>query len=297
MKYVYLVLALVVLWFFGTHAEEVLHLFSHGSEAAIMPIMVTLCVFSLVGALGVYLTRSTIIPSFVAYIFLGMAAKPYLEPIVGSEHATMLLVITGAVLILMQGGLETPFDNFKKLFWKILSLAFVALFVTAVLFSYGLVGLGTVLGVAVAPVVALLLGAILASTDPAAIIPVTQSLKWKDLTAKDTVVAESALSDVTGALLTFTLLPLAVAGGVADLWSNGYAHIFTIATALFIESWLVVLAFLSWSSFNGTKKHRAKSMLLTPWCSSRRPSARLRLRLHLVATATSQRSWPVCCST
>jgi cell volume regulation protein A len=236
MKYVYLVLAVLVLWFAGTHAEAVLHLFSHGSEASIMPVMMSLIAFALVGALGVFLTRGTFIPSFVAYIFLGMAAAPYLEPIVTVDGAAMLLVIAGAVLILMQGGLETPFDNFKKLAPKILSLAFVGLFVTALLTSYVLVWLGVPMSVSITPVVALLLGAILASTDPAAIIPVTQGLKWKDLTAKDTVIAESAVTDVTGALLTVTFLGMLTAGGatIASLWGDGYAQIFTVATALFI---------------------------------------------------------------
>ena len=145
---------------------------------------------------------------------LAAAGQEFFLPALGDNktEVLMFLAIMGAVKILLQGGLETPFDNFKKLFWKIASLAFVGLFVTAVLFSYGLVALGGMLGVSITAVTAVLLGAILASTDPAAIVPVTRDLKWKDLTAKDTVVAESALSDVTGALLTFTLLPLAVAG-------------------------------------------------------------------------------------
>lgn len=236
MKYIQLIVTLVILWFAGTQSETVLHLFSHGAEAEIMPVMICLIMFALVGALGVFLTNGTVIPSFVAYIFLGMATAPYLAPIVDAKGAAMLLVIAGAVLILMQGGLETPFDNFKKLAPKIMSLAFVGLFVTAVATSYVLVWLGAPMGLSITPVVALLLGAILASTDPAAIIPVTQGLKWKDLTAKDTVVAESAVTDVTGALLTVTFLGLLAGEGanVVNLWSDGYALIFTAATALFI---------------------------------------------------------------
>ena len=57
----------------------------------------------------------------------------------------------------------------------------------------------------------ILLGAVLASTDPAAIIPVLQSVRFKRQDAKDIVIAESALNDVVGTLLTSVFLKLSLA--------------------------------------------------------------------------------------
>jgi NhaP-type Na+/H+ or K+/H+ antiporter len=59
--------------------------------------------------------------------------------------------------------------------------------------------------------VLILLGAILASTDPAAIIPVVRDLKFAPTSTKDIVVAESALNDVAGALLTTVFLNMSLA--------------------------------------------------------------------------------------
>lgn len=242
MSYVRLVAVMAALWFLGGEVEGWLHHLDHGFEGAIMPAVVALGAFFAINALSVYLSRGTVLPPFMTLAVLAAAGQEFFLPALG-EHKTevlMFLAIMGAVKILLQGGLETPFDNFKKLFWKIASLAFVGLFVTAVLFSYGLVALGGMLGVSITAVTAVLLGAILASTDPAAIVPVTRDLKWKDLTAKDTVVAESALSDVTGALLTFTLLPLAVAGSMESIWAGGYAHVLTGETVLFIAKQVIL---------------------------------------------------------
>ena len=236
MKYLQLVAVMAALWFLGSGVEGVLHHLEHGFEGAIMPAVVALGAFFAINALSVYLSRGTVLPPFMTLAVLAAAGQQFFLPALGDSktEVLMFLAIMGAVKILLQGGLETPFDNFKQLFWKIASLAFVGLFVTAVLFSYGLVGIGVLIGVPITAVTAVLLGAILASTDPAAIVPVTRDLKWKDLTAKDTVVAESALSDVTGALLTFTLLPLAVAGSMDSIWNGGYAHVLTGETVGFI---------------------------------------------------------------
>lgn len=236
MGYAQLVAVAAALWFLGGGVADFLLHFEHGFEAAIMPTLVAICTFFGINALGVYLSRGTVLPPFVTLTVLAVASQPFFLPAFGDKktEVLMFLAIMGAVKILLQGGLETPFSNFRKLFWKIASLSFVGLFVTAFLFSYGLLGVGMLISLQVTTVTAVLLGAILASTDPAAIVPVTRDLKWKDLTAKDTVVAESALSDVTGALLFFILLPLALKGPMNTIWTDGYAHVFTSETLVFV---------------------------------------------------------------
>src|ERR687890_539323 len=60
--------------------------------------------------------------------------------------------------------------------------------------------------------VALLIGAVLAATDPAILIPLFDRLKLRPKVAQ-TVIAESAFNDVTGTVLTLTLVGIVEAGG------------------------------------------------------------------------------------
>ena len=77
----------------------------------------------------------------------------------------------------------------------------------------------------------ILLGAILASTDPAAIIPVLQNVRFRRRDAKDIVVAESALNDVVGTLLTSAFLKLSL---VAMTITGAYESLATGETSSFL---------------------------------------------------------------
>ena len=61
-------------------------------------------------------------------------------------------------------------------------------------------------------IVALLLGAVLASTDPATLVPVFKQIKIKERVAQ-TVMTESAFNDAMGAIITFTVLGVAMGAG------------------------------------------------------------------------------------
>jgi len=97
-----------------------------------------------------------------------------------------------------------------RLFVKIALLAFPGVLITGFAFSSVVGGAGRIFGLAIVPAVVILLGANLASTDPAAIIPVLQPVRFKRRDAKDIVVAESALNDVVGTLLTSVFLKLSL---------------------------------------------------------------------------------------
>lgn len=58
---------------------------------------------------------------------------------------------------------------------------------------------------------ALLAGAIIASTDPATLVPIFNSIKIKDK-VKQTVISESAFNDATGAILTSAVLAIILSG-------------------------------------------------------------------------------------
>jgi NhaP-type Na+/H+ or K+/H+ antiporter len=110
-----------------------------------------------------------------------------------------------------------PLRDFLRLLVKILLLAVPGVLVTGFALSWTIGATAPALGFVVPGAVVILLGAILASTDPAAIIPLLEHLRFKRRAAKDIVIAESALNDVVGTLLTsaFLKLPLAAVTLVA----------------------------------------------------------------------------------
>jgi NhaP-type Na+/H+ or K+/H+ antiporter len=180
-------------------------------DAPTEPTLAALVLFAVCSFVSFYATRGTPLPSFVVAIALGMAGHALFAPIVGNPKLLASLVTGSAAIILFSGGLEMPFRDFLRLFVKIALLAFPGVLITGFAFSWTVSGLDGVLGFAVAPAVVILLGAILASTDPAAIIPVLQDVRFKRRDSKDIVVAESALNDVVGTLLTSVFLKLSLA--------------------------------------------------------------------------------------
>ncbi len=216
-------------------SEEIFSLFQHAHESELaMAFFSAALIFAL--AFGIfYLSKGTHLPSFVVAIFFGMAAKPLLVPVIEQDILLGGIVGFGATLILFGGGLETPFANFRKLIWKIFALSFPGLLLTAVLFSLFLTETASLFAPAISVTTAILLGAILASTDPAAIIPALKRLRFHKPSTRDIVVSESAVTDVTGTILTVAFLSiLGIMGTLGDSVLGGYELIFSSETGLFL---------------------------------------------------------------
>jgi potassium/hydrogen antiporter len=190
--------------------QPILERLSALDETPTAPELAALVLFALCSFASFYATRGTPIPSFVVAIALGVAGHPLFAPIVANPLALGSLVTASAAIILFSGGLEMPLPDFLRLFVKIALLAFPGVLLTGFAFSGAVGGLGPSFGVAVAPAAVVLLGAVLCSTDPAAIIPVLHGVRFKRADPKDIVIAESALNDVVGALLTSVFLKLSL---------------------------------------------------------------------------------------
>ncbi len=190
--------------------DQLLHRLATLDDAPTAPILASLVLFAVCSFASFYTARGTALPSFVVAIAFGVAGHTLFGPIVGNPQVLASLVTGSAAIILFGGGLEMPFRDFLRLFAKIALLAFPGVLITGFAFSWTVGRLGPVFGFAIAPAVVVLLGAILASTDPAAIIPVLQNVRFKRRDPKDIVVAESALNDVVGTLLTSAFLKLSL---------------------------------------------------------------------------------------
>lgn len=212
LPYVWLILAVGGLAAISYGAgDQILQRLSALEDTPTAPVLAALALFGACSFVSFYATWRTPLPSFVVAIALGIAGHALFAPIVANPVLLAALVTASAAAILFGGGLEMPLRSFLRLLVKIALLAFPGVIITGLALSFVIATAGPALGVPVAPAVVILLGAILASTDPAAIIPVLEQVRFKRRDAKDIVIAESALNDVVGTLLTsvFLKLPLA----------------------------------------------------------------------------------------
>jgi cell volume regulation protein A len=118
-----------------------------------------------------------------------------------------LIMIFGSSFILFDGGASIRLKVLNEVWITILVIATAGVLITA-----SITGLAAYYFLGLAPIVALLLGSVIASTDPATLVPVFKPIPIQDRLAQ-TVVSESAFNDAMGAILTFTVLGVAMGVG------------------------------------------------------------------------------------
>jgi NhaP-type Na+/H+ or K+/H+ antiporter len=209
------------------------HLNFSPSVNGIVPIFLVGALF-LIGTICNSLARGTIFPSFIVALFIGLSMHDLLEPLVENVETLSMIVTIAAIYILFGGGLEISFTNFKKIVIPTFLISFVGLGVSTFLFAQSLVTLNSFTGVGMSVSIALLLGAILASTDPAAIIPVLRDIKFKKPNIRDIVVSESALTDVTGTIVAIAFVAYIKSMGAFDTVLDGFKAIGSSESIFFL---------------------------------------------------------------
>jgi cell volume regulation protein A len=173
----------------------------------------TLLIFGIILAAGIgsgLLARFLRIPDVVVFLLAGMLLGPEvlgLTDIKADSSLNQLILVFGASYILFDGGASIRLRVLKEVWLTLVLLATAGVLITALVTgaaAYYLLGM--------APIAALLLGAVLASTDPATLIPVFKQIAIKERVAQ-TVMSESAFNDATAAILTFTILGAAMGMG------------------------------------------------------------------------------------
>lgn len=223
-------------------SNTVSHHFEHaGANAPILLVFFEIIIVAMFGFFVYEIAKPTVIPSFVLAIFVGMMGKNILAPLIENPTTLTILTTLGAAFILFGGGLDTPFVRFRKLVSPILCIALLGTIITAVLLSVFFSWSAMMLGVTVSVGASVLLGAALASTDPAAIIPSLKSLVFKDPRVKDIAISESAINDVAGAVLTGVFLGLLTGSALnpASI-SEMYGYLANVDTALEVVTELVI---------------------------------------------------------
>ena len=167
-----------------------------------------------IGIIAGLFARKTKIPDVAVFPIVGMAIGPEALGLINIKTDSALnqiIFLFGASYILFDGGASLRFNVLKQVWITIVSLATVGVIVTA-----AITGTAAYYVFGIPPVMALLLGATLASTDPATLVPIFQQVKIRDRVAQ-TVVSESAFNDATGAVTTFGVLAVAMGTGEFSL--------------------------------------------------------------------------------
>jgi cell volume regulation protein A len=149
------------------------------------------------------------IPEMVVLVAAGALIGPSVLGIVENPLngvGAQLLFNIGVAIILFHGGTGISLRVISRTSIGLGLLVLPGVCITAVIVA---LVVWPVFGVAFP--VALLIGAVLASTDPAILIPLFDRLKLRPKVSQ-TVIAESAFNDVTGTVLTLTLVGVAEAG-------------------------------------------------------------------------------------
>jgi len=163
-----------------------------------------------IGTLAAFAAQKIRIPDVAIFLVAGIAVGPDalgLIDIKADSALNQIILLFGASYILFDGGASLRLNVLKQVWITIVVIATVGLLITAVITA---VAASYVFGLPLA--VAGLLGATLASTDPATLIPIFRQVRIRDRVAQ-TVMSESAFNDAMGAIVTFTILAMATGSG------------------------------------------------------------------------------------
>lgn len=197
------------------------------------------------GSLSGIVAQKLKMPDVVLFLLIGIGLGPELAGVIdvkADSTFNQIILIFGSCYILFDGGAGLRLSVLKNV-W----LTIVVISTLGVLISVAVVGHFASLLLGLPVLTALLFGAVIASTDPATLVPVFKQVRIKERVAQ-TVMSESAFNDAMGAIVTFSILgPLLGSGdgfslgkAAADLLLNagigiavggllGYAAAFLIA--------------------------------------------------------------------
>lgn len=170
-----------------------------------------------IGTLSGLLAQKIRIPDVAVFLIVGMLIGPEALGIINikaNSALNQIVLLFGASYILFDGGASLRLNVLKQVWITIVVLATVGVVITAVV-----TGIAAYYVLGVPLIVALLLGATLAATDPATLVPIFRQVHIRDRVAQ-TVISKSALNDAMGAIVTFGVLAVAMESGQFSLASS-----------------------------------------------------------------------------
>ncbi len=167
------------------------------------------------------------VPDVVVFLLVGIGLGPEMAGMIdvkADSTFNQLILIFGSCYILFDGGASLRFKVLKEVWITIMVISTIGVVITVAITGFAA---NLILGLPL--ITALLFGAVIASTDPATLVPVFKQVRIKDRVAQ-TVMSESAFNDAMGAIVTFALLGVIM--GTGGEFSLGRAAIDLVSNAL-----------------------------------------------------------------
>ena len=188
----------------------------NASMLAVEEIFTLIVMILLTGVLFSKLSKILKIPDVVMFLIAGILIGPAVLNWASIEHyplGNQLILTFGSAFILYDGGREIKLRILNNVKLTVGLLATVGVAISTLVVSY------TAMMIFKIPFIyALLLGSVIASTDPATLVPVFKEVPIKDR-IKQTVISESAFNDAAGAILVFSILAI-IHSGAFSLTGN-----------------------------------------------------------------------------
>lgn len=171
-----------------------------------------LIIFAIVAITGIICSKiSEIIkiPDVVLFLIAGIIVGPSVFKFIDIsqyEVENQLILTFGSAFILYLGGKEISLKVLKDVKISVFLLSTIGVLISAFIVAQ-IVGMSF----EISAITALLIGSIVASTDPATLVPIFNSIKINDR-VKQTVISESAFNDATGAILTSAIIAIILSG-------------------------------------------------------------------------------------
>ncbi|MGH8426561.1 MAG: cation:proton antiporter [Gammaproteobacteria bacterium] len=182
------------------------------SEIQAEHVLLAAAIILAVGSLLGYIASRLRVPDIVLFLIAGIVLGPEVLGWINIPATSTLswaIIIFTASYILFDGGATLELKVLGKVWLSLAIIVTVGVLITAFVTGFAA---SWILGLPVT--VGLLLGAAMAATDPATLVPVFKQVHVRDKVAQF-VVGESALNDPTGAIITLVFLAL-VTGGAAS---------------------------------------------------------------------------------
>ena len=200
-------------------------------------------------------------PDVVLFILAGIILGPSLLNWINIDKypvENQLILSFGAAYILYDGGREIDFKILNKVKMSVSLLATAGVLISTVIVGYVAAKVFNI------PVYyGLLMGSVIASTDPSVLVPLFKSMNISNK-LKQTIISESAFNDAAGAVITFSLIGI-ILGGEFSLSQSVMQLVKSIAGGVLIG---VVAGYLSHlfvdeKKFGILRDHPAELMIAT----------------------------------
>ncbi len=154
------------------------------------------------------LARKTKLPSFSWQLFIGIILHNALRPLMAAINVAVIICKILAAIILKSGG-----DEVERLHFKKIALPTMMLAIPGFIIKFGITFFLLLL-LNLDAKTAVLISAIIGSTDPAALIPTFKNVPFKTKHKRlvDISVAESAFNDAVGAIFTTAIGAMILTG-------------------------------------------------------------------------------------